>query len=75
MSPGAALSVVSLTTMDNLEDLYQEIILSHNKRPRNEGELDPHSHVAEGYNPLCGDRLKIFVQQSGPLVDAVKFTG
>lgn len=75
MSPVAALSVVSLTTMDNLEDLYQEIILSHNKRPRNEGELDPHSHVAEGYNPLCGDRLKIFVQQSGPLVDAVKFTG
>ncbi len=61
--------------MDNLEDLYQEIILSHNKRPRNEGELIPHSHEAEGYNPLCGDRLKIFVRQSGPLVEAVKFTG
>ena len=61
--------------MDNLEDLYQEIILSHNKRPRNEGELDPHSHEAEGYNPLCGDRLKIYVQQSGPTVEAVQFTG
>ena len=61
--------------MDNLEDLYQEIILSHNKRPRNEGELIPHSHEAEGYNPLCGDRLKIYVRQTGPLVEAVQFTG
>jgi len=61
--------------MENLEDLYQEIILSHNKRPRNEGELNPYSHEAEGYNPLCGDRLKIFVRQTGPLVEAVQFTG
>ena len=61
--------------MDNLEDLYQEIILSHNKRPRNEGTLDPHSHEAEGYNPLCGDRLKIYVRQKGPTVEAVQFTG
>jgi len=61
--------------MENLEDLYQEIILSHNKRPRNEGELTPYSHEAEGYNPLCGDRLKIFVRQTGPLVEAVQFTG
>ena len=61
--------------MDNLEDLYQEIILSHNKRPRNEGELTPHNHEAEGYNPLCGDRLKIYVRQVGPLVEAVTFTG
>ncbi|MBP6603323.1 MAG: SUF system NifU family Fe-S cluster assembly protein [Verrucomicrobiales bacterium] len=67
--------LVSFLTMDNLEDLYQEIILSHNKRPRNEGELTPHSHEAEGYNPLCGDRLKIFVQQTGPTVEAVQFTG
>lgn len=61
--------------MDNLEDLYQEIILSHNKRPRNEGELIPHNHEAEGYNPLCGDRLKIYVRQVGPLVEGVTFTG
>jgi len=61
--------------MDNLDDLYQEIILSHNKRPRNEGALDPHSQEAEGYNPLCGDRLTIYVRQNGPTVEAVKFTG
>lgn len=61
--------------MDNLEDLYQEIILSHNKRPRNEGVLDPHDLEAEGYNPLCGDRLQIYVRQDGPKVEAVQFTG
>lgn len=60
---------------DNLEELYQEIILSHNKRPRNEGVLDPHSHHAEGYNPLCGDRLQVYVRQNGPQVEAVQFTG
>ncbi len=61
--------------MDDLNDLYQEIILSHNKRPRNEGELDPHSNEAEGYNPLCGDKLKIYVQQEGDKIEAVQFTG
>jgi nitrogen fixation NifU-like protein len=61
--------------MDNLEDLYQEIILSHNKRPRNEGVLDPHDLEAEGYNPLCGDRLQVYVRQSGPSIEAVQFTG
>ena len=60
---------------DNLDDLYQDIILSHNKRPRNFGELDPHSHEAEGYNPLCGDRFKIYVQKTGDLIESVHFTG
>jgi len=61
--------------MDNLEDLYQEIILSHNKRPRNEGVLDPHSHEAEGYNPLCGDKVWVYVRREGDEVEAVQFTG
>ena len=63
--------------MDDLSDLYQDIILSHNKRPRNEGELDPHSHEAEGYNPLCGDRLKVYVRaaKDGGKIEAVTFTG
>ena len=60
---------------DNLDDLYQDIILSHNKRPRNFGELDPRTHEAEGYNPLCGDRLTIYVQKDGDIIDAVRFTG
>ena len=61
--------------MDDLEDLYQEIILSHNKRPRNEGELTPHDHEAEGYNPLCGDRLQIYVRGDSSKLEAVQFTG
>ncbi len=61
--------------MDNLEDLYQEIILSHNKRPRNEGVLDPHNLEAEGYNPLCGDKVNVYVRRNGNEVEAVQFTG
>lgn len=47
--------------MDNLRELYQEVILDHSKHPRNFGKLDPHSHEAHGYNPLCGDTINIFV--------------
>jgi nitrogen fixation NifU-like protein len=61
--------------MDDLDDLYQEIILSHNKRPRNEGILEPHNLEAEGYNPLCGDRLHVYVRRNGHRVEAVQFTG
>ena len=61
---------------DDLSDLYQEIILSHNKRPRNEGELDPHDHDAEGYNPLCGDRIHVYVREGeNGGIDTVTFTG
>ncbi len=62
--------------MDDLADLYQEIILAHNKRPHNEGILDPRTHDAEGYNPLCGDRLVIHARQdpAGKL-EAVQFSG
>ena len=43
--------------MSDLSDLYQEVILDHNKRPRNFRALDGASRTAEGYNPLCGDHL------------------
>ena len=46
-------------------DLYQEVILDHNRRPRNFRALDGASHHAEGYNPLCGDRLTLFVKVDG----------
>jgi nitrogen fixation protein NifU and related proteins len=64
--------------MDDLDDLYQEIILSHNKRPRNEGPLDPCDCQAEGYNPLCGDKIRVYVRSAGGCdrhIDAVSFTG
>lgn len=48
--------------MNDLRDLYQEVILDHNKRPRNYRIIDPCSHHANGHNPLCGDKLSVFVQ-------------
>ncbi len=45
--------------MSDLRALYQEVILDHNKHPRNFRAVDPHSHGADGHNPLCGDRLRL----------------
>ena len=52
--------------MPGLEDLYREIILDHYRNPRNRGELDtPPAHRAEGFNPLCGDEIVLFVEVDG----------
>ena len=51
--------------MSDLSELYQELILDHNKRPRNFRQLADASHRAEGYNPLCGDRLNVFLRVDG----------
>ena len=61
--------------MSDLSDLYQEVILDHNKRPRNFGTLEAPTHHAEGYNPLCGDRLDLFVKVEGETITDVKFQG
>ncbi len=47
--------------MSELEDLYREIILDHYRSPRNSGELDPPAHKAEGFNPLCGDEILVYL--------------
>ena len=61
--------------MSELGDLYQELILDHNARPRNFGELDDASHHAAGHNPLCGDTLDVFLQIDGDVVREVRFKG
>lgn len=61
--------------MSELHDLYQEVILDHNKRPRNFGALDEPDHQAKGHNPLCGDRLEVAVNVSGDKIDEIRFTG
>jgi nitrogen fixation NifU-like protein len=61
--------------MSDLSDLYQEVILDHNKRPRNFRTLPSPSHQAEGYNPLCGDRLNLFLQLEGDRIADVAFQG
>ena len=47
--------------MSDLSELYQEVILDHNRRPRNFRVIDPATREQEGYNPLCGDRLRLYL--------------
>ena len=61
--------------MSDLSDLYQEVILDHNKRPRNFRALETANHSAEGFNPLCGDRLHLYVRVDGDVVTDVGFQG
>jgi nitrogen fixation NifU-like protein len=61
--------------MSDLSELYQEVILDHNRRPRNFRELGDPSHRAEGYNPLCGDRLNLFLRVEGGIVKEATFQG
>jgi nitrogen fixation protein NifU and related proteins len=61
--------------MSDLSELYQEVILDHNKRPRNYRTLEGASHHAEGYNPLCGDHLNLWVQVDGDVIKDVAFQG
>jgi nitrogen fixation NifU-like protein len=61
--------------MSELTDLYQEVILDHNRRPRNFRAIDAASRVQEGYNPLCGDRLKLYVVLDGDRISDVAFQG
>lgn len=61
--------------MSDLSDLYQEVILDHNRRPRNFHALDNASHTADGHNPLCGDRLRLYLKVEDGIVSDVAFEG
>ena len=62
--------------MPGLEDLYREIVLDHYRSPRNRGELPvPPAHRAEGFNPLCGDEIVVYLQVDGDVVTDVKIGG
>ena len=61
--------------MSDLSELYQEVILDHNRRPRNFHALAEASHSAEGYNPLCGDRLTLYLKVTGDTIEDVSFEG
>lgn len=62
--------------MPGLEDLYREIILDHYRSPRNRGELaTPPAHRVEGFNPLCGDEIVVFVQVEGDVVTDIAIGG
>ena len=59
----------------DLKELYRDVILDHNKKPRNFGKLDPADAHADGHNPLCGDRLSVFVRMNGDRVEDLRFEG
>src|SRR5437899_2372078 len=78
--PGASLEVGTWSLdvwkmFDDLNDLYQQVILDHCKRPRNFHELPTATCSAQGHNPLCGDQLKLFLVLDGDTVKDISFVG
>jgi len=61
--------------MNDYDDLYMEVILDHNKNPRNKGHINEHTNHADGHNPLCGDKISLDLIVEDNLVKDVKFTG
>jgi nitrogen fixation protein NifU and related proteins len=61
--------------MDELRDLYQEVILDHYKRPRHFGPLPAANRTASGHNPLCGDQIELFLEVADGRVAKVSFAG
>ena len=61
--------------MSELNDLYQEVILDHNKNPRNFREIVTATQTADGNNPLCGDALRVYIEMEGDKVKDVAFKG
>ncbi|MEC7135657.1 MAG: SUF system NifU family Fe-S cluster assembly protein [Candidatus Thermoplasmatota archaeon] len=61
--------------MTDFGDLYMEVILDHNKNPRNKGEIEDHTNHADGHNPLCGDKISLDIIIEDEIVKEIKFTG
>ena len=61
--------------MSNLSELYQEVILDHNKSPRNFRKLEDANRIAEGYNPLCGDQITVYIKLEGDVIKEISFQG
>jgi len=59
----------------DLEALYDDAILRHSRRSAHEGDLSPHTHAAEGYNPICGDRIRVFLRLGDERLEAIRFAG
>jgi nitrogen fixation protein NifU and related proteins len=61
--------------MSNLRELYQEVIIDHSKQPRNYGLLTDANHQKEGFNPLCGDKLTLFMVERDGVIQRLQFIG
>jgi nitrogen fixation protein NifU and related proteins len=69
------LHIIQIKRMASIEDLYQEIILDHHRRPRNYGPLAGATHRAKGHNPLCGDDLSVHLRVIDGKIEAIHFQG
>lgn len=61
--------------MFDLKDLYQEVIVDHNRNPRNFGKLEDANYILEGFNPLCGDRLTLYLKIKDGKIENITFDG
>jgi len=61
--------------LNELKELYREVILDHNRDPRNFGELNDADRVVEGVNPLCGDKMTLYVKLHGDVIEDLRFKG
>jgi nitrogen fixation protein NifU and related proteins len=61
--------------MFDIKDLYQEVIVDHNRSPRNFGKLDDANKTLEGFNPLCGDKLTLYLKTDGDTINDISFDG
>jgi nitrogen fixation NifU-like protein len=61
--------------MNELSELYQQVILDHNRQPRNFKKLEEANRRSEGYNPLCGDRIVVYLQIEDDVVQKISFEG
>lgn len=70
------MSVASIQSSDELRDLYRELILEHSRKPRHFGKLENATHTAEGINPLCGDKLRVYLQlDNADVIESASFEG
>lgn len=61
--------------MSDINELYRELIIDHGRRPRNFGKNELANHIKEGFNPLCGDKLTVYLLEEDGIVRDVKFEG
>jgi len=61
--------------MSELNEIYQELILDHNRRPRNFGKMNNYTNYSKGYNPLCGDEVEFYMEITNDKIDKIQFIG
>lgn len=69
------MNAIDINQDDELRDLYRELILDHARNPRHFHKIDDATHIAEGINPLCGDKLRLYAKVDGDVITEASFEG